>query len=131
MYSVFDTKAGFGMDASHIFPQSMVAGFPLFRVLLAFWCPEPVLDAGQGLLFAVWLSLPCQGQDLLPSCWVEALRVRSHYAPLLLSACLAPKQVATKESEVRVVTVNLCISCVVSAVPSKSSPSLHPFLCCV
>ena len=51
--SVFGPRAGFGMDASHIFPRSVVAVFPLLGVLLAFWCPEPVLDAGQGLLFAV------------------------------------------------------------------------------
>ena len=75
--------------------------FPLTGVLLAFWCPEPVLDAGQGLLFAVWLSLPCGGQDLLPSCWIEALRVRFYQALLPLSVCPAPKEVtATARSPV-------------------------------
>lgn len=56
-------------------------------------CPEPVLDAGQGSLFAVWLSLPCRGCDLLPSCWIEALRVRFYQALLPLSACPAPEEV--------------------------------------
>lgn len=95
--SGFGARAGFGMGASHIFPRSMVAGFPLFRVLLAFWCLEPVLDAGQGLLFAVWLSLPCRGQDLLPSCWIEALRVRFYQALLPLSACPAPEEVTAMQ----------------------------------
>lgn len=91
--SVLGARAAFGMDASTIFPRSVVAVFPLFGAFLAFWCPEPVLDAGQGLLFAVWLSLPCRGQDLLPSCWIEALRVRFYQALLPLSACPAPKEV--------------------------------------
>ena len=36
---------------------------------MALWCPEPALDTEQGLLFALWLSLPCQGQGLFPVCW--------------------------------------------------------------
>ena len=116
------------MDASHIFPQSMVAGFPLFRVLLAFWCPEPVLDAGQGLLFAVWLSLPCQGQDLLPSCWVEALRVRIYWALLPLSACPSPEEVtAVQGSPPRTCTSRAQLSLALL----RSRPSSRAFLCCV
>lgn len=30
---------------------------------------ESALDIEQGLLFALLLLLPCQGQDLLPSSW--------------------------------------------------------------
>ena len=33
------------------------------------WWPEPALDIEQGLSFALWLSLPCQGQGLFPNCW--------------------------------------------------------------
>ena len=39
------------------------------RVRLVLCWPEPPLAVGWGLLFALWLSQPFWGQDLLPSCW--------------------------------------------------------------
>lgn len=55
------------MDACQVFPQSVLAIFSLIEcgclVCLVLQCPEPVLDIGWGLLFALWLSQPCQGHD--------------------------------------------------------------------
>ena len=42
---------------------------PWEGVWLVLWWPELALDIEWGLLFALWLSLPCEGQSLLPSCW--------------------------------------------------------------
>ena len=33
------------------------------------WWPKPALDMEQGLLFFLWLSLPCQRQRLVPNHW--------------------------------------------------------------
>ena len=42
---------------------------PLMGMWLVLWWPKTALDIEQGLLFALWLSQPCLGQDLLLSCW--------------------------------------------------------------
>ena len=45
------------MDASHIFPHSVLAVIPLIWMWLVVLCPGPVLDMKRGFLFALWLSL--------------------------------------------------------------------------
>lgn len=42
---------------------------PWLGVWLVPWWPEPALGVERGLLFALWLSQPCWGLGLLPSCW--------------------------------------------------------------
>ena len=59
----FGARAVFSMDACHLFPQCMLATNLLIGGVTG------VMDIEWGLLFALWLSLPCQGQGLLPSCW--------------------------------------------------------------
>ena len=39
--------------------------------------PEPALDIKQDCPFGLWLSLPCQEPDLLPSCWSRDLHIFS------------------------------------------------------
>ena len=51
------------------FPQGVLILIPFIGVLMALWWLEPALNFEWGLLFALWLSQPCQGQGLLPSCW--------------------------------------------------------------
>ena len=53
----FSIRTGLGMDASHIFPQSVLAVIPLIGMWLLVLCPEPVLDMKQGFLFALGLSV--------------------------------------------------------------------------
>ena len=48
----FGIRTGLGMDASHIFPQSVLAVIPLIGICLVVLCPEPVLDMKRGFLFA-------------------------------------------------------------------------------
>ena len=84
-------RAGFGMDASHVFPQSVLAANPLVQgVWLVLWCPDPVLDIGRGFLFAPWLSPSCQGGVCSPAAGVEALRVR-------FSQALSPRRRLLKQ----------------------------------
>lgn len=65
----------FILDACHLFPQCMLAVIPLIGgvtdVVVTIAC----------LFFALWLSLPCQGQGLLLSCWDGA--------PDLLLSCVS------------------------------------------
>lgn len=61
--------AAFGTNDSYVFPQHVLA-IVLFTVgVIVFWCPEPALDVGHGLLFIHWFPLSYQGQCLLPSFW--------------------------------------------------------------
>lgn len=66
------------MDASHIFPQSVLAVIPLIWMWLVVVCPEPVLDMKRGFLFTSWLSLSLYlvGYSVYsPVVRVQALRV--------------------------------------------------------
>ena len=56
------------MDACCFFPQCVLVFVPLVGVWLVLWWPQPALAIKWDLLFVPWLSLPCQGQDLLFSC---------------------------------------------------------------
>ena len=76
--NIFGARAIFGMDASHIFPQSVLAVIPLIGMWLLVLCPEPVLDMKQGFLFALWLSLSLylfEYSVCSPAVRVQALRV--------------------------------------------------------
>ena len=42
--------------------------FPWQEVCPVFWWPEPAVAIVRGL-FSLWLSPPCQGPGLFPSCW--------------------------------------------------------------
>lgn len=59
------------MGACCLFSQCMLATIPLRGGVIGVGVigPELALDIEWGLLFALWLSLPCEGQSLLPSCW--------------------------------------------------------------
>lgn len=61
----------FGIDVCHVFPKGVLAIIPLTEAL---WWPDPTLDIGQVLLFALQLSSPCQQQSLLSSCWSKSHR---------------------------------------------------------
>ena len=74
--NIFGARAVFGMDACHIFPQGVLTIIPLIGGVLVLWLPEPALDVGQGLHFALWLSQPCQGQGLLPSCCSRSSQIQ-------------------------------------------------------
>ena len=68
------------MDASHIFPHSVLAIIPLIWMWLVVLCPGPVLDMKRGFLFASWLSLSlylvgCVYFVYSPVVRVQALRV--------------------------------------------------------
>jgi len=66
------------MDASRIFPQSVLAVILLIGICLVVLCPEPVLDIKWGFLFASWLSLSLYlvGYSVCsPVVRVQALRV--------------------------------------------------------
>ena len=39
------------------------------------WVLELALDIKWGLLFVLWLSLPCQGPGVFPSCWSRSLQI--------------------------------------------------------
>ena len=59
--NIFGARAVFGIDASHVFPQSVLSVIPLIGGVMVLWCPEPALDVQWGLLFALCLSQPCWG----------------------------------------------------------------------
>ena len=74
----FGIRTGLGMDASRIFPQSVLAVILLIGICLVVLCPEPVLDIKWGFLFASWLSLSLYlvGYSVCsPVVRVQALRV--------------------------------------------------------
>lgn len=56
------------MDVKHILSQVMLAIIPLIGVATDVAVSRDYTDVGQGL-FTLWLSDPCQGQDLLPRFW--------------------------------------------------------------
>ena len=66
---IFGEKAGFAMNASHIFPQDVLAAVTLIRVYLVLEDLKPVQGVRRDFLSALWLLLPYQEQDPLPSCW--------------------------------------------------------------
>ena len=59
-FSVFNARAGFGMNSNHLFPQCVLANITLLGA---------VVGVGQDFISALCLSLPCQGWGLLPSFW--------------------------------------------------------------
>ena len=64
------------MDACHIFPRHVLPIIhPRWGVCLVLCWPEPALYVGWGLVFALWLSQPCQGAGSTPQLLeLEALR---------------------------------------------------------
>lgn len=59
----------FSMNDCHLFSQCILAIILFIGGVTGVVVMEPALDIEQGLLFALLLLLPCQGQDLLPSSW--------------------------------------------------------------
>ena len=107
----FGVRADFDIDASHVFPQGLQAinsfiGNVMGVVVFRTW-----VNVRWGLLSALWLLLPCQRQDLLPSCWSRNSEIGFDQNPFPLSACPAPKEMIAETSEAHVVTEDLCITC--------------------
>ena len=96
---------------------------PWQRVWPVLWFPESALDVRQGLLFA---HSSVQGGVCFQIIEVEALKVAFSKVPLPSSACFVPKEVNAEASEHCVVIANR-----ETMVLPKSSPRLHPFLCCI
>ena len=58
--NIFGARAVFGMDASHVFPQSVLSVIPLTGSVMI-WYPKAALDVQWGVLFALCLSQPFWG----------------------------------------------------------------------
>ena len=69
-FNVSGARAVFILDVCRLFPQCMLSIFLLIRGVNGVVVTRAALDIEQGLLFALWLSLPCQWQGLFPSCSV-------------------------------------------------------------
>ena len=82
----FCCEGCFGMDACHVFPQSVLAIIPLMGLWLVVW-PEPTLDVGWGLLFALCCHSSVRGRVCSPVVGVEALRVGFDKALSPFSVC--------------------------------------------
>ena len=67
--NVFDVRAVHSMDTLISFPQCVLAVILLTGGVINIAVTTAALYVEQGLLFALWLSHPCQGQSLFPSCW--------------------------------------------------------------
>ena len=88
--SIFGVRAGFGVDASHVFPQSVLPLSPLIRSMIGVVVSRACTGFWAGILFAPWLTLPCWGRVCYPIVEVETLRVEFDQTPLPLSECAAP-----------------------------------------
>lgn len=106
--SIFGVRADFGMDASHIFPQIVLAVNPLIRG--CDWC--------QGVQSQHWMlrgasSLLCGFHSPIgagvfsPVAGVEFLRVGFDRALLPLKVCSVPRELSFETVEAHVITENL------------------------
>lgn len=69
MSNVFVARAVFTMDNYHIFSSCVLAVIPLKEGVIGVVVARTALVVEEGLLFALWLSQPCQGLGLLPTYW--------------------------------------------------------------
>ena len=120
------------MDAYHVFPQSVLAIIPLIR-RCGLCCGDQSLHwmlGGVSSLFCGCHSL-VRGRVCSSVLEVKILRFQFSKALLPLSVFSIPKEVSAEASEARVVAVNLCAVHAATSILFRSSPSLHPVLCCV
>ena len=103
--NIFCVRAGFGMDASHIFPQSMLAFTSLIGGVIIIVVSGPCTGCEASSLLC-GCHQPVESRVCSPVVGVD--RVVFDQALLPLSACRAPKKVTTEASEGHAVTVNLC-----------------------
>ena len=102
--SIFVTRTGFSVDASRVFPPSVLAIMPLVGCVCCAGVLEPVQDMRWGFLST--LCCPCSGKGGVcpPVAEVETPRLWFDQAPLLLSAFPAPKEKIAEAGEACPVT---------------------------
>ena len=72
--NIFGVRAFLSLDAYHIFPQCVLAIITLIGGVIGV-VTQAALDVERGVFFALWLSQPCLGQGLLPSCWSRGSQI--------------------------------------------------------
>ena len=80
------------MDASHIFPQGVLAAINLVKLGLEMEGLELDLGVKQGFPSAQWPSPPYQEQDLIPSCYDRSPEIHLKLDLFPLSVCFPLSQ---------------------------------------
>ena len=118
------------MDASHIFPQSMLTVILLIGGVIGVVVSRVCFECWMGLFFGS--HGPIVGKVFSPFVELEALRVRFDQAPLSLSACRVPREVIAEGCEVSVVTENLFATCIGVHSSTQMQPKVMSlFLLCL
>ena len=88
--NIFGARAGFGMDASHIFPLSVLAVIPLIGAVVGVSVSRACAGYEVVLSLCSWLSLPCWGQGPFPR-WNRSLEGWVSSGSVTLECVACPK----------------------------------------
>ena len=129
--NVFGARSGFGMNASHCFPQGVLAVIPLIGSVVCVVVSKACAGCEVGLPLLCCYHCPVRGGICSPIIGLEALMVRFNHAPLPLSVCPGPKEVIAEASEARVFTEDLCATCVYMCGSAQKQPKVMSFSLCM
>ena len=104
VFSAFGVMPGFDMDASHIFPQGVLATVNSIESVAGVGGSRAYVACEVGLSLC-FLSLPCQSWGVLFSCWSRSPEGQADQALLTLSAFPVTKEGIAEASEAHALTL--------------------------